>query len=80
MRMIQQAAPMPAIKAGCLTTSEICWDRGFSGASVSVIRPDASEDVEFGKECKTNERRIKIFFFKTVGVKDFSQYKLNEGS
>ena len=24
MRMIQQAAPMPAMKAGCFTTSEIC--------------------------------------------------------
>ena len=46
MRMIQQAAPMPAMKAGCLTTSEICWDRGFCEASGSVIRPDASEDTE----------------------------------
>lgn len=45
MRMIQQAAPMPAIKAGCLTTSEICCDSGFSWLTDSVTRPEASEDV-----------------------------------
>lgn len=45
MRMIQQAAPMPAMKAGCLTTSEICCDRGFSWLMDSVTRPEASEDV-----------------------------------
>lgn len=45
MRMIQQAAPMPAMKAGCLTTSEICCDSGFSWPTDSVTRPEASEDV-----------------------------------
>lgn len=44
MRMIQQAAPIPAIKAGCLTTSEICWDSGFCEFSGSVICPNGSVD------------------------------------
>lgn len=25
IRIIQQAAPIPAMNAGCFTTSEICW-------------------------------------------------------
>lgn len=39
---------MPAMKAGCLTTSEICCDRGFSWLMDSVTRPEASEDVNGG--------------------------------
>ena len=47
MRMIQQAAPIPAMKAGCLTTSEICCDRGFCGLAMpSVILPDASVEEQ----------------------------------
>ena len=43
MRMIQHAAPMPAMNAGCFTTSEICCDRGFWGSDGdSVMRPEAS--------------------------------------
>lgn len=50
---------MPAIKAGCLTTSEICWDRGFSGFMVSDIRPDASEDGEWGRDWRRCESGIR---------------------
>lgn len=63
MRIIQQAAPMPAIKAGCLTTSEICWDRWSSWITVSVIRPDASEDKERG-----NDLRCESMIRKDTGV------------
>lgn len=60
--MIQQAAPIPAIKAGCFTTSEICWDRGFCEVSGPDIRPDASEDDEDGNDCRKCESRIRKDF------------------
>lgn len=43
---------MPAIKAGCLTTSEICCDSGFSWLMDSVTRPEASEIV-IGADVRT---------------------------
>lgn len=57
--MIQQAAPMPAMKAGCLTTSEICWERGFSMLTDSVIRPAASDDGEWSEEKRARLERFK---------------------
>lgn len=68
MRMIQQAAPMPAIKAGCLTTSEICCDKGFSWLMDSVTRPEASKDV-IGADVRVGLGRTKVHLLEQMRIR-----------